>query len=370
MPEDPEMTVDHIDGNRKNDVLDNLQFLPWLENYRKGSDDQAGPKIYTDVDLTTAPAVDAQDWKQHPRLPHIEGSRQGWLRKTGSRKLLRLQAGYYGHTHARVAGVVPWLAVHRAVYETWVGEIPPGMIVHHVAGNRTDNRPESLQLATPRKWMALINAADGVLRYLGLSAHKDVAIALRRKAEIALDYRPVNPVGNPDLVPDADPTTSVKKKHNLPKYIYEMGAGRLHVSLHWQKKNYTLGTCYDLQEAIVMRDRAIREYDFVPGVRMGRLDELKKMEKARQAHRHRQPKYSLLFGVSFRPATRRLDKKTGLYKNYKAVWVAIAAGGEYLGRYETQEEAEEAMKDHCVKNGLKIRMKSAGRLAPASEESE
>ncbi|KAJ3173107.1 hypothetical protein HDU88_004566 [Geranomyces variabilis] len=396
MPEDPEMTVDHIDGDRKNDVLANLQFLPWLENYRKGGDDQAAAKIYTDVDLTTAPAVDAQDWKQHPRLPHIECSRQGWLRKTGSRKLLRLQAGYYGHRHARVAGVVPWLAVHRAVYETWVGEIPPGMIVHHVAGDRTDNTPESLQLATPAenarwgrvfsaintsratgvcwhkkagKWMAFINAG-GVLRYLGLSADKDVAIALRRKAEIALDYRPVNPVGNPDLVPNADPTTSVKKKHNLPKYIYEMGGGRLHVSLHWQKKNYTIGTCYDLQEAIVMKERAIREYDFVPGVRMGRLDELKKMAKARQAHRHRRPEHSLLSGVNFRPAMRLLDKKAGLYKNHKAVWVAIAAGGEYVGRYETQEEAEEAMRDHCFKNGLEIRMKSAGQLAPASEESE
>ncbi|KAJ3154424.1 hypothetical protein HDU89_008494 [Geranomyces variabilis] len=187
----------------------------------------------------------------------------------------------------------------------------------------------------------------------------------RRKAEIALDYRPVNPVGNPDLVPDADPTTSVKKKHNLPKYIYEMGAGRFHVSLHWQKKNYTIGTCYDLQEAIVMRDRAIREYDFVPGA-YGWAG------STSSRRWHRQPEHSLLFGVGFRPATRRLDQKTGVYKNDKAVWVAIAAGGEYLGRYETQE-AEEAMKDHCVKNGLKVRMKSAGRLAPAapaSEESE
>ncbi|KAJ3160385.1 hypothetical protein HDU86_000719 [Geranomyces michiganensis] len=261
MLDDPEMTVDHIDGNRKNDVLDNLQFLPWLQNYRKGGDDQAAWKIYTDDDLDTAPAVEAQDWRQHPRLPHVECSRQGWLRKTGSKRLLPLQAGYYGRRHARVAGVVPWLAVHRAVFETWVGEIPPGMIVHRVAGNRTDNRPESLQLATPaenarwekrstpitrhrqpayagirrrlRKWMAFMNA-NGIIRYLGLSTDKDVAIALRRKAEIALDYRPVNTVGDPDLVPDADPTTSVKKKDNLP-------------------------------QVIVMKERAVREYDFVPG---------------------------------------------------------------------------------------------------------
>ncbi|KAJ3172810.1 hypothetical protein HDU87_007812 [Geranomyces variabilis] len=349
MPEDPEMTVDHIDGNRKNDVLDNLQFLPWLENFRKGGDDKAAPKIHKDVDMTTAPAVDAQEWKQHPQLPHVECSRQGWLRETGSSELLPLQAGYYGHRHARVAGVVPWLSVHRAVYQTWVGEIPSGMIVHHVAGDRTDNAPGSLQLATPAenaRWGRTSNANNTSQAY-GVCWHK--------KAHF-VNVNAVNSVGNPDRVPDADPTTSVKKKHNLPKYIYEMGGGRLHVSLHWQKKNYTIGTCYDVQEALVMRDRAIQEYDFVPGVRMGRLDELERMNKARQAHRHRRAEQSQLSGVVFQPAHLRYCKKTGYYKQHKAVWkVRVPAPvNKYVGRRDTPAEAEQLMRDSCAEWGVPV----------------
>ncbi|KAI8592343.1 hypothetical protein BDZ88DRAFT_278952 [Geranomyces variabilis] len=50
------------------------------------------------------------------------------------------------------------------------------------------------------------------------------------------DCQQVNPVGNPDLVSDADPMANVMKKHNLSKYICETGGGRLHIPLRWQKE--------------------------------------------------------------------------------------------------------------------------------------
>ncbi|KAJ3168876.1 hypothetical protein HDU88_001203 [Geranomyces variabilis] len=64
------------------------------------------------------------------------------------------------------------------------------------------------------KWMAFIKA----------KASCDTWASRRiRTSQLPCDAKPrlqpVNPVGNPDLVPDADPKMNVMNKHNLPKYV-------------------------------------------------------------------------------------------------------------------------------------------------------
>lgn len=41
--------------------------------------------------------------------------------------------------------------VHRAVYETFVGEIPDGYQIDHINTIRDDNRLENLRVATPKE---------------------------------------------------------------------------------------------------------------------------------------------------------------------------------------------------------------------------
>lgn len=41
--------------------------------------------------------------------------------------------------------------VHRIIYETFVGEIPEGMEIDHIKGNKTDNRPEMLKCVSHKE---------------------------------------------------------------------------------------------------------------------------------------------------------------------------------------------------------------------------
>src|SRR5690349_12707922 len=50
--------------------------------------------------------------------------------------------------HLRINLGQKYLSVHRLVYETFKGEIPPGQMVRHLDDNELNNHPDNLELGT------------------------------------------------------------------------------------------------------------------------------------------------------------------------------------------------------------------------------
>ena len=51
-------------------------------------------------------------------------------------------------TSLPIKGKRGWYSVHRAVYETFLGEIPKGKVINHIDGNKQNNSIDNLECIT------------------------------------------------------------------------------------------------------------------------------------------------------------------------------------------------------------------------------
>lgn len=133
--------VHHVDGNKHNNNVNNLQWVTVSENNKHNFKDPNN--VFQSIDVSGSDVV----WKDIAieKLNDHEISNNGAVRLKGSETLKK---GVLRNRYVRYSIHGNLYSAHRLVYLTFVGEIPDGYVIDHINGIRDDNRVENLRCIT------------------------------------------------------------------------------------------------------------------------------------------------------------------------------------------------------------------------------
>lgn len=75
--------------------------------------------------------------------------KKSYITKEGYKQVYRPK-----HPDARESG---YISEHKLKYEKKYGPVPEGKIIHHINGNKLDNRPKNLIAVTPQEHYKIHN---------------------------------------------------------------------------------------------------------------------------------------------------------------------------------------------------------------------
>lgn len=91
-----------------------------------------------------------EDIRKHPRLNFWSNQKGEIFNKDGTKRNIN-SWGRYIRVNVVDNGVARTLSVHRLTYETWKGEIPEGLVINHIDGDRYNNAIDNLEVCTIRE---------------------------------------------------------------------------------------------------------------------------------------------------------------------------------------------------------------------------
>lgn len=132
--------VDHINRDKLDNRAENLRWVT-LEENAQNSTPTKREQISDVYDIT-------QEWKQCKVAPNYGITKTGIVFNLRNNKILK-PSPRNGYMRVHLNGKN--YSVHKLVYETYIGEIPKGMVIDHIDGNRANNNLSNLQLTTQSK---------------------------------------------------------------------------------------------------------------------------------------------------------------------------------------------------------------------------
>lgn len=125
--------VHHIDGDKHNNKINNLQWVTIEENAETGTAKRIGKKLHLEPN---------DEWKNlsisNDYLINNKGQLYNKIRE-------QIVMGSIRNGYIRVEIKGKAYSIHRLVYETFIGPIPQGMVIDHINGIKDDNRLENLR---------------------------------------------------------------------------------------------------------------------------------------------------------------------------------------------------------------------------------
>lgn len=148
--------VDHIDRNKMNNKVTNLRWVTIEEN----NNNKDRNKIRKQREINHMKITD--DFKEIPSCPSYYVSKEGIVLNSSGRIL----EGNERNGYLRVNLINGHRSIHRLVWETFKGEIPEGMVIDHIDGNRSNNSLSNLRLVTQSENMdnAQVNGHKGQVK--------------------------------------------------------------------------------------------------------------------------------------------------------------------------------------------------------------
>jgi len=142
--------VNHKDGNKLNNNLDNLEWVTYIENSNHAHNNGL-VKYNTNITRASQEDEDNEIWRKINGVYDIyEVSNKGRIRRGSFIRKQVLSNGYF-RTNLSKNNKLKSFYIHILVAETFISNIPENFVVNHKDGNKLNNNLDNLEIISQQE---------------------------------------------------------------------------------------------------------------------------------------------------------------------------------------------------------------------------